>query len=395
MPTSRTRKRTLQYPAGGKLRQYISGSLIIDQTQTAATNFSSQCDDFTGKGVDHNLTIERWDQTAIQPLNGRSSAGTSYKEFINWFPSTSSGIENHLTDSLPSNTSVATSTLAASNPSRPYISVPNFVYELKDLPEMIRDIGKIKLYAKRFYYRNKPGGHWKPVGSKDIANHYLSGVMGWSPLISDIRKLLDFQAKVTKRMRELDRLFNDNKGLHRKVHSPSWVQVLSDTRSVTVDSSLSVLTTCRVDRITRVEKWGSTRWSATALPLVKYNDKQLHSLALSLVLGLNANPKALWDALPWSWMIDWFVNVGTYLQAHTNIVPVIPQTPCVMVYQRTTASYVRTDTNSWLRGGDGSKIHETKLRFVGGSGTLSASIPFMGSRELSILGALAVQRFVR
>jgi len=66
-----------------------------------------------------------------------------------------------------------------------------------------------------------------------------------------------------------------------------------------------------------------------------------------------------------------------------------------MVYQRTTASYVRTDANSWLKGGDGSKIHETKARFVNNAGTLSASIPFMGAREMSIIGALAIQRFVR
>jgi hypothetical protein len=38
---------------------------------------------------------------------------------------------------------------------------------------------------------------------------------------------------------------------------------------------------------------------------------------LKAVLGIGLDPgnisSAAWEAIPWSWLIDWFANVGEYL----------------------------------------------------------------------------------
>nr|UJQ85459.1 MAG: hypothetical protein 1 [Leviviridae sp.] len=33
------------------------------------------------------------------------------------------------------------------------------------------------------------------------------------------------------------------------------------------------------------------------------------------VMGLNATPSTLWNAIPWSWLVDYFTGLGTFLQA--------------------------------------------------------------------------------
>lgn len=391
--TTRSRTYNFPRPTGGNAYRTISGSVVVNTTQTSGTILQSKCDDVSGNPKGENpLSIVSYDNSGILPLNGELDSGFgNVKRYSNFYPINTISPAIDLTVTLPTSASVALSTLAASNPSRPYVSVPNFVYELKDLPEMIRDIGRIKLYAKRYYYRKSPNGYRTVLTSKDIANHYLSGIMGWSPLFSDIRKMLNIQAQVDRKTYELDRLFNHHKGLHRTIRSNSWKFVLSSETTELIETSLGVNVSCKVFKTTTAEMWGSVRWFSTVILPRKHSSSELHKQAMNLVLGLNLNPKAVWDAFPWTWFVDWFLDVGTYLQAYTNVIDVIPSLPCVMTHIRTEAHYTRNDSLTWLRGGDGVRIHETKLRSIQ-SGTPSASMPFLTARQLSTLASLAVQR---
>ncbi len=100
--------------------------------------------------IDHTLTIERYDRRGIQLLDGEIFTGpTTYSRFKRWPADAQTGIFGHLATSIPSVGEVATAVLARSNPSRADISVPNFLYELKDLPGMLKEIGALKLLGKR------------------------------------------------------------------------------------------------------------------------------------------------------------------------------------------------------------------------------------------------------
>jgi hypothetical protein len=306
---------------------------------------------------------------------------------------------------LDSDGVVATRTKALSNPSRAYVSIPNFLFELKDLPGMIRDIGKLKLIGRRA--RSLP--HWqrgKPLTAKDAANLQLSYQMGWQPLISDLRRMLDFQQKVDRRINDLENLFVRNRGLRRVVGKERaesarrrgapgmWKSTVNTSSTSTVESNLGIILSCRVEKTTSMEKWGSVRWTSTALPGTRYSNRQLRILARSLVFGLNHNPKALWDAIPWSWLVDWFTNVGDFLEANTNVIPVQCSNVCVMTHTRTEEVWSRTNFELEVHGGYGTKILETKKRSLN-AGTLSATFPFISGRQFSILGALAIQRMKR
>lgn len=395
---------------GNKYREFTHN--VIDNVNHAAIPgyVKSVCIDDVGKGVDHLLSIEHTDLSGIAPLNGTLVEGNAtffwIYRYTNWVPDANVAAPSPITGSLlPLPAVVATATLARSNPSRPVVSVPNFIFELKDLPGMIHEIGTLKLlrkYSPKEYYRiaAAEGGN-----SKFAANKFLSYQMGWRPLISDLRKMFEFRDAVKNRSRDLDILFNQNGGLHRSVGkaqvakksngfkaSPgAWEETLTSQGSMIIESGLGKLITVRRDTITKTSMWGSVRWTNPYPKHPRLSDQELEKLARSIIFGSNITPKEIWDAVPWTWLVDWFANFGDYLDSTNNVLALAPSVPLVMTHTRTEESWTRTDQESWCSGGYGHRLYETKTRVTQGA-TLSATIPIISGSQFAILGALALQR---
>jgi len=353
---------------------------------------SHRClDEVNQRESDNPLSI-RHEGRLFTPMNGTWQATTTDRiEYNNHIPSSMRlelAHDVNISTLIPSIGEVATSVLARSNPSRPYVSVPNFLYELKDLPGMIQDIGKLKIQAKNI---GKKG--FQRVTPKNAASHYLSYAMGWSPLIGDLRKLLDFQAQVDKKMRELQNLYR-NGGLQRRVRLPAWKAVKEFTifNSIPCDSLVNSTISHRVTGTSEIERWGTVRWIPKSLPSPDFSSKDMARLARDLTFGMRGiSTKQIWDAIPWTWLIGWFSNADEFLQAHSNSIPLEHSTPCIMTRTYTKTSWRRLDTIKVVTGGDGDASLLEKSRVVS-SGSLSATIPFLNRRQLSIIGALAIQR---
>jgi hypothetical protein len=407
---SRTRTQSSSGGAGGLRRRTLDGTVIAHQVHTPIAGYTkSVCVDDVGKGVDHLLSITHTDLSGIAPLNGENGtdgAGWYYK-YLNWVPDANLAAPSPIPGSLlPLPGVVATATLARSNPSRPVVSVPNFLYELKDLPGMLRDIGNLKLA------RNLKGNpHFaldhaaKGDGAKGLANIYLSYAMGWRPLISDLRKMFEFRDSVKNRVKDLDVLFNQNGGLHRsvgkaqiakksngfKARPGAWEETNSTSGTLLIDTGIGQLVNVRRDTITKTSMWGSVRWTNPYPQHSRLSDQELDKLARSIIFGLNVTPKEIWDAVPWTWLVDWFANFGDYLDSTNNVLSLAPSVPLVMTHMRTEESWTRIDNLKWIDGGHGTRVYETKSRITQGA-TLSATIPIFGEGQFATLGALAIQR---
>jgi hypothetical protein len=242
---------------------------------------------------------------------------------------------------------------------------------------MIRDIGKFKLNGKKSI-----------LTAKDLANHNLSVQMGWIPLISDLQKLLQFKQAARDRVEELKRLYSDT-GLKRRMRLGSWSKESVDTFSI--ESAFAALYTSQRKRFTTAISWGTVRWLPTTVPSVPLDSKEMLDACQALVLGANLRPEYLWNAIPWSWLIDYAANVGEYLTAHNNTVPAVATGVNVMTTTVTTSLWSRIDNRQGVKGGSGITMLTTKER-AQPSATLSASLPFLNARKLSILGSLALQR---
>jgi hypothetical protein len=253
---------------------------------------------------------------------------------------------------------------------------------------MIRDLGRLRIQGRNILTRGPQRIH-----PKLIANHYLSYQMGWKPLISDLQKLLGFQALVDKKMRELENLYR-NGGIQRRVRLPDWKASYSEQdNSVTIESQAGVLIRCKELRTSSIERWGTVRWTPTKLPDPRFSQADLQRLARDLTFGMKGiSAKQVWDAIPWTWLVGWFTNVDDFLQAHDNRIPLEHSKPCVMTHRVTREWHTRLPgQNLDFTGGQGVKVLETKER-VTSSGALAAAIPFLNGRMFSILSALAIQR---
>lgn len=368
-----------KFPVGGFV-SYTSTDGIGNYTtpQTVTRDMSLDvCVDELGKDKSHPLTITKV-KRVIEPLNGTRTSGPNTWLVRNFYANNATLLAdtNHVAMSFPTVAQATTKLLARTNPNRVESSIPQFIGELKDVPSMFKWRAQ-ELHSKRPKFGSTAGGA------------YLQWKFGWEPLIRDLSNFLNSQSLVDKRVAELVQLYK-NGGIRRRLNLAQTNGY--DTGVYTILSfPPSYLIDARISRVGRGSMWGTIRWVPTAIPKDMSN-KNLQQLARNAVFGIGGvHLSDVWELLPWSWMVDWCSNVGDWLQSRRNKIPVAARDICIMKYRETKGSWSRTDSQTWVGGGGGTVLLETKERFLGVD-SLSASIPFLNGGQLSILGALVATR---
>nr|UJQ84975.1 MAG: putative maturation protein [Leviviridae sp.] len=274
--------------------------------------------------------------------------------------------------------------LAKTNPSRPTVSVPNFISELRDLPGMLRGDG-LRLFSSNGRINRT---------SQRIASAYLAGSFGWGPLISDLLKMIDFSSEVEKTLKKLQKTYRVQ-GLNSKFDFGT------NSGSVTTPWSTDYSDYGSQTWLQSVQVWGSVRWKADSdLPLSP--EGQLR-LAQQITYGLSLTPKQLWDAIPWSWFIDWFTNIGDLLQATQNAWGISPTEVMAHKRYKSVVSHdpgvLRCHSNKGSTrissGGTGSSSRTTYYRRFAPPATLEASVPILSQGQVQTATALITQRIRR
>jgi hypothetical protein len=275
--------------------------------------------------------------------------------------------------SFPSTTAAITDVQARTNPSRPEVSIPNFIFELKDIPSM--------LYRKGLDHIEKRS-----------TNSAVDFNFGWDLLIRDLLSLADFTEQVDKRVQELERL-HSVKGLRRQrtTFEQSWAGQLT---GVPFQTAWSFSIGGRVTYQQTSRQWGSVHWIPSAPSLG--DGSALAQQARFLVHGWDASPGALasilWNALPWSWFSDYFFNLGDYLDSQRNGAGAIAELGCVMEHSRTEQHQivdVAVTYPGFVNASPGSFVYETKSRVLATAG-LSTTVPFLSARQLVTLSSIAI-----
>jgi hypothetical protein len=270
---------------------------------------------------------------------------------------------------VPNDTATITEVQAKTNPSRPEVSIPNFLIELKDIPSMLHLEGKKRIDGM-------------PRSSVIEQN------FGWNLLIQDLKKMADFTAQADKRLKELEAL-HSTKGLSRK-RTVFSDQSVGQTGNTYFQSAYNSLVYGFVSWTSRFEKWGSVQW----VPDVPFRgtDGELAQQARYLIHGWDFSGAALasilWEALPWSWFIDYFTNVGDYLNSNRNGAGAVAQMGCVMEHRTTQQSHIVTFTDVYSKATPGVFTYETKSRVLASAG-ITARLPFLSAGQLVTLSSLA------
>nr|UJQ85703.1 MAG: putative maturation protein [Leviviridae sp.] len=390
MPT-RQRERTGEPIVG---EYFVKNGTTTLQGWTGRHTSTEICNDTVGqRNQDNGFLLEKYERK-FQPMTGSRPGSSPVDKYVNYYPVAVQTVVAHINQPIPSVNSAAVKAIAGTNPSRSVVSVPRALYELKDLPGLVKQGGDL---LRRFNSsRKSPKDVARYLSSlraaRDGAGIYLGNEFGVQPIISDVRKLLDFQSHVSKRKRELDRLYSKG-GLKRRYTTYSGVSNVEDN-AVTVDSILGTSIRCRTSGITTSKQWVTLKWRPDPGTIPR-TDAQKLKLARAAVFGAQVGIGDVWDVMPWSWMIDWFGNVGDYLHAHDNTVPAKSSSVNVMTHRKTVYTYTRFG-NEWCVGGGGVMSKESKERTpVTGIPLPEANQPVITDWRLSILGALAVTKGTR
>lgn len=162
----------------------------------------------------------------------------------------------------------------------------------------------------------KPRGGFK---STDVSGIWLEAQYGWKPLVADIHSGMEFLESQTAAPRGF-----------------SYERQQSRRLSQEVSNSASIYSIKAEGTVTR-----------------KYKIEFTERLSTARSLGLLNPASVLWEKLPWSFVIDWLVPVGTYLDV-IGAIPHINATLYRTDFSRGQAKYnapVRDDGYYVWRGG--------------------------------------------
>lgn len=385
---ARTRSRVTGQSLSGELNnRNLSNQADTIRPLSFSSSRSESCSDFTGNwNADNSFSLTRTEKS-VSPITGpsRSQVGAFGRYVVNTpppeaFQGNQYADNTHL--SLPNvpTSALTDKLLARSSPSRPIVDLPVFLFELKDLPNMIRQAGRA--------IKRASGAGGPPPDAQGVASAHLAYNFGWAPLIDDLSKLLNWQEAVDRKMDQLRRLHSKG-GLRRNITLEEVEAGPVVTPQTAVQSS-GILIYSTKSKITKRKSWGSVRWNPSSIPkggAPSYKD------AFMAAFGLNVSIATVWEALPWSWLIDWFSSVGDYLAAHRNTVPATPSRICIMQMTTTVTSYPLESIASGFGWKGATVSRVTKTRTPTSISVLpTVYLPFLSGYQLSILGALAIVR---
>lgn len=197
------------------------------------------------------------------------------------------------------------------------LSVPNFLFELKDLKKVIPSSQQLqRISAALIALTTNPFKGGRRWGASELHNaaagQHLSAQFGYLPLIDDAfnlvlsidtfnQRVFDFQKRAGKPQTGYYR-----KVLPTTVGEKKYGGVSANLRPWTRDSIIRDTVTYGV-RYTYSLEMGSLK-----VPSLFYK-----------YMGFRANPRILWDAIPFSFIVDWFFGIGSFLaQFDAGAVPV-------------------------------------------------------------------------
>lgn len=303
--------------------------------------------------------------------------------------------------------------------------VAQFLVELRDLPRQLKqtsrffhDLWKVDKGWRDLRNRIDPHAKYKPfLDPKRVSEDFINYQFGWKPFIGDIQKMINAYHKseeyMLKRITHNDRWHKRTASLgtedSRVVHavSPNAVsyQPYSENWNKMMRASLNgpgfvgarSVTTVYIHQLKH-------RWASG---LFKYYRPEfdtsladyasgLNALKRNLTLyGANINPSVLYKVTPWTWLGDWFSNVGNNIdnfnaQLNDGVASkyfyVMQHNQEIHEQETTFNFWDGAQTVSWFRN------IETKQRVEASPYGLGWSSGSLSARQYAILAALGISR---
>jgi len=192
-------------------------------------------------------------------------------------------------------------------PNNPSSNLANFLGEMR---ERLPSAPLLSLYRDRTHNLLKNSG-----------GEYLNYQFGWRPLVKDLRGFAH-QAKIHERTLRTF-LKNQERRLSRSYQFPKTetVNTYSGVRFITGSSVTGFAFVDGNAEVTEtIERWfvGQFQYylpgGSSAL-----EKAELFSAKADALLGVDLTPEIVYNLTPWTWMLDWFVNLGDIMTNISNL----------------------------------------------------------------------------
>lgn len=201
-------------------------------------------------------------------------------------------------------------------PGKPAADLGVFLAEMKDIPRMMQQ-------AARFFKGLSPkalkGAKYKGQrysAARKAGEASLSVQFGWMPFLSDMCKFYNAYKTFDDRIKRIIKYngrwerrggtvlaSEDNEGGNEYTYATYFSPAYS--------SMLYSLSSCRC---TRERSTSRNIWFEAAfryyIPEYKFRDSKWRANAVRQMFGGTISPSVLYEATPWSWLVDYFSNMG-------------------------------------------------------------------------------------
>lgn len=197
---------------------------------------------------------------------------------------------------------------------RTRLSAVNSLLELRDLAGIKRTVRAIAALGKRIEssikdksraYRRKSLRRILKTG----ADAYLTHAFGIAPLLSDIENL----AKALKNYRqEVQNLLDRERSVQLRHYTSDFGKDEFVDEVVTIDRK-PLPSADGVHTRSRTTLYDDRKFNATmefSYELSEYERRNALVGGLLDSIGVNLNPAIIWNAIPWTFVIDWVANIG-------------------------------------------------------------------------------------
>jgi hypothetical protein len=262
---------------------------------------------------------------------------------------------------------------------RPNLSIVNSIIELKDFKSLPRTIGKMQgvLVALKRFIRSPlaRGGKARGLSLRRIfgstADGYLQQQFNLLPLLSDVNGVINATRETRQAIARLLAEEGKNKTSH---FLRSLGNIFTDSDSTVVIPKAQYYSGA-IDG--DIEYYRSVKYLSPMFHAMLEYDYNLtqwereNALVLGMLdsIGLNNNPAIIWNAIPWSFVVDWVLGVNRWLDQlkRRNI------EPTTRLRRYLYSIKVRRVTSLSMRVGKGSPYRD------------SGVVPFAGLDETSYL----------
>jgi len=234
-------------------------------------------------------------------------------------------------DSLGFRIGLGATAISRSRPAKPQASLTTTVAEAlrEGVPNTLKQFVNMKDEVARFRDIQR-STNFKRAVSRSIDGHkrtavpskYLEYEFGWKPLVSDIRKASRALLKYEEIFEDLHR--NSGRRMRRRYSFPAEStveEVVRDNAFPWPAPNLYLLQQTG-NRVVTKHQTKRTWFAGEFIYSFPTADVALPRKVFSgarQLLGLDLTPETIWNTAPWTWLADWFTNIGDVTANFTAI----------------------------------------------------------------------------